>query len=50
MTNQDVRGSVTNIVDGDDDVVKSYTYEAYGKTSGAGNFVNSFAYTGAVNP
>ena len=46
---QDVRGSVTNIVDGTDDVVKSYTYEAYGKTSGTGTFVNSFAYTGAVN-
>jgi len=36
-------------VDGTDDVVKSYTYEAYGKTSGTGTFVNSFAYTGAVN-
>ena len=46
---QDVRGSVTNIVDGSDDVVKSYAYEAYGKTTGTGNFVNSFAYTGAVN-
>ena len=36
-------------MDGTDDVVKSYTYEAYGKTSGTGTFVNSFAYTGAVN-
>ena len=25
---QDIRGSVTNIVDVDDDVVKSYTYDA----------------------
>ena len=45
---QDIRGSVTNIVDVDDDVVKSYTYDAYGNTSGSGAFVNSFAYTGAV--
>jgi len=39
---------VTNIVDADDDVVKSYTYDAYGNTSDSGAFVNSFAYTGAV--
>jgi RHS repeat-associated protein len=44
-----VRGSVTNIVDGSDSVVKSYAYEAFGKTTGTGDFVNSFAYTGAVN-
>jgi len=45
---QDIRGSVTNIVDVDDDVVKSYTYDAYGNTESTGSFVNSFAYTGAV--
>jgi len=46
---QDIRGSVTNIVEADDDVVKSYTYDAYGNTSASLNtFVNSFAYTGAV--
>ncbi|MFZ5974999.1 MAG: DNRLRE domain-containing protein [Bacillota bacterium] len=46
---QDVRGSITNIVDSTDNVVKSYTYEAYGNTTGTGTFVNSFAFTGAVN-
>jgi len=46
---QDIRGSVTNIVDVDDDVVKSYTYDAYGNTNASSNtFVNSFAYTDAV--
>lgn len=45
---QDIRGSVTNIVDVDDDVVKSYAYQAYGNTESTGFFVNSFAYTGAV--
>ncbi len=45
---QDIRGSVTNIVDVDDDVVKSYTYDAYGNTDSTGTFINSFAYTGAV--
>ncbi len=45
---QDIRGSVTNIVDVDDDVVKSYTYDAYGNTESTGTFINSFAYTGAV--
>jgi len=45
---QDIRGSVTNIVDADDDIAKSYTYDAYGNTSSTGTFVNSFAYTGAV--
>lgn len=44
----DNRGSVTNIVDVDDNVLMSYTYDAYGNTSSAGTFVNSFAYTGAV--
>ena len=39
---------MTNIVDIADNVVKSYTYDAYGNTSGSGAFVNSFAYTGAV--
>ena len=45
---QDIRGSVTNIVDVVDVVVKSYTYDAYGNTSSSGTFINSFAYTGAV--
>jgi hypothetical protein len=45
---QDIRGSVTNIVDVADAVVKSYTYDAYGNTSSTGTFINSFAYTGAV--
>jgi len=30
---QDARGSITNIVDATDNVVKSYTYEAYGKST-----------------
>jgi len=33
---QDIRGSVTNIVDATDNVVKSYTYDAYGNTSDSG--------------
>jgi RHS repeat-associated protein len=45
---QDIRGSVTNIVDVDDDVVKGYTYDAYGNTTVTGTFINSTAYTGAV--
>ncbi len=45
---QDARGSVTNIVDVVDYVVKSYIYDAYGNTSSTGSFINSFAYTGAV--
>jgi RHS repeat-associated protein len=48
---QDVRGSVTNIVDADDTVVKGYAYDAYGNTveTGSSTFINSTAYTGAVN-
>jgi YD repeat-containing protein len=45
---QDICGSVTNIVDEDDDVVKSYTYDAYGNTDSSGAFLNSFAYTGLI--
>ncbi len=45
---QDVRGSVTNIVDDADAAVKSYAYDAYGNTTESGTFTNSFAYTGAV--
>ena len=45
---QDVRGSVTNIVNNEDSVVKSYTYNVYGNTVQGGSFVNSFAYSGAV--
>ncbi|MEL7569484.1 MAG: RHS repeat-associated core domain-containing protein [Eubacteriaceae bacterium] len=40
--------SITNIVDTNDDVVKSYTYDAYGNTTSTGTFVNSLAYTKAV--
>ena len=46
---QDIRGSITNIVDETENVVKSYTYDAYGNTSISGTFLNSFAYTGAVS-
>ena len=35
-------------MEADDDVIKSYTYDAYGNTDSTGTFVNSFAYTGAV--
>jgi len=46
---QDIRGSVTNILNSSDAVVKSYTYDAYGNTEQSGQtFSNSFAYTGAV--
>ena len=47
---QDIRGSVTNIVDENGDVVKGYTYTAFGNTTvtGSSTFINSTAYTGAV--
>lgn len=45
---QDIRGSITNILNSSDAVVRSYTYDAYGNTSSEGTLTNSFAYTGAV--
>ena len=47
---QDIRGSVTNIVDKNGNVVKGFGYDAYGNTAETGNsdFINSTAYTGAV--
>ena len=45
---QDIRGSVTNIIDGGGTVQKSYTYDAYGNTTaGTETFENHHAYTGA---
>ena len=45
---QDIRGSVTNIVDGSGAVKKSYTYDAYGNTTASADvFENHHAYTGA---
>ena len=45
---QDIRGSITNIIDNAETVKKSYTYDAFGNTAQSGSFQNSFAYTGAV--
>ena len=47
---QDIRGSVTNIIDKNGNVVKGFSYDAYGNTTASGNddFVNSTAYAGAV--
>ena len=45
---QDIRGSVTNIIDGGGTVQKSYTYDAYGNTTASTEtFENHHAYTGA---
>ena len=45
----DSRGSISNILDDNEDVVESYTYDAYGNTAAINNtFKSSFAYTGAV--
>lgn len=48
---QDIRGSITNIIDKDGTVLLGYTYDAYGNTTetGAPDFINSKAYTGAVS-
>jgi RHS repeat-associated protein len=45
---QDIRGSVTNVVDSDGALGKSYIYSAYGSTQAGGTFSGSFAYTGAL--
>lgn len=46
---KDTRGSVTNILDSAGKPVLSYSYDAYGNTTGSNqSFKNSFAYTGAV--
>ena len=45
----DIRGSISNILNASGNVVKSYTYDAYGNTTASNNtFQNIFAYTGAV--
>ena len=45
----DVRGSVTNIVDGAGSVVKSYDYDEFGvTTSTGGGFHNEVTFTGSV--
>ena len=44
----DSRGSITNVLDNEGSVVKSYEYDAYGNTQESGSFENIFAYTGAV--
>ena len=43
----DVRGSVTNIVDGEGAVVKSYDYDEFGVTTSTGDaFFNEVTFTG----
>ena len=45
----DVRGSVTNIVDGEGAVVKSYDYDEFGVTTSTGDtFFNEVTFTGSV--
>ena len=45
----DVRGSVTNIVDGEGAVVKSYDYDEFGVTTSTGDgFHNEVTFTGSV--
>lgn len=45
----DIRGSISNILDNSQTVVKSYSYDAYGNTSTTSStFKSNFAYTGAV--
>ena len=45
----DVRGSVTNIVDGAGSVVKSYDYDEFGVTTSTGDaFFNEVTFTGSV--
>jgi RHS repeat-associated protein len=45
---QDIRGSITNVVDSEGNLGKSYIYSAYGSTQSEGTFTGSFAYTGAL--
>ena len=45
----DIRGSVTNIVDGTGAVVKSYDYDEFGVTTSTGDaFFNEVTFTGSV--
>ena len=45
----DVRGSITNIVDGEGAVVKSYDYDEFGVTTSTGDtFFNEVTFTGSV--
>ena len=45
----DVRGSVTNIVDGAGAVVKSYDYDEFGVTTSTGDtFFNEVTFTGSI--
>ena len=45
----DVRGSVTNIVDGEGAVVKSYDYDEFGVTTSTGDtFFNEVTFTGSI--
>ena len=45
----DIRGSVTNIVDGAGSVVKSYDYDEFGVTTSTGDtFFNEVTFTGSV--
>ena len=45
----DIRGSVTNIVDGTGAVVKSYDYDEFGVTTASGDaFFNEVTFTGSI--
>ena len=45
----DIRGSVTNIMDGEGAVVKSYDYDEFGVTTSTGDtFFNEVTFTGSV--
>ena len=45
----DIRGSVTNIMDGAGSVVKSYDYDEFGVTTASGDtFFNEVTFTGSV--
>ena len=45
----DIRGSVTNIVDGEGSIVKSYDYDEFGVTTSTGDtFFNEVTFTGSV--
>ena len=46
----DIRGSVTNIVDGTGAVVKSYDYDEFGVTTASGEaFFNEVTFTGSIS-
>ena len=46
----DIRGSVTNIVGDDGNLVKGYEYDEYGNTTDGGEagFINEVTFTGSV--